>query len=420
MNMRIDQQADVVIVGAGIGGSALADVLTLGGLSTVVLEKTLEHQDVVRGEWLSPWGVLEATELGLTEVYEAAGANRPVRNIYYDELMSREESESNMLDMAQGLPEQPLCLGHPTTCNLLNKKAAESGAQICRGVSQIHVTPGSPPEISFRWRDDDYNITPRWIVGADGRNGLVARQIGCESAHDQEHHLFSGMLVENAEDWPEDLQVIATEGDVNVLAFPQGDGRVRVYLGWPKEDRGRLIGPDNQQRFLENWQLDCIPHSNAIVQATPISQCITYPNYDAWIDSPVREGVVLIGDAAGRNDPIIGQGLSIAHRDVRSVRDAMLSEKNWTTAMFDSYVIERKKRMAKLRTSARLTSLRDSAFGEDGKKLRQGIHERIGKNPDLIAPMVAPFTGPESFPAEVFSDAFTTQIVGQPIWSDLP
>ena len=134
----------------------------------------------------------------------------------------------------------------------------------------------------------------------------------------------------------------------------------------------------------------------------------------------MREGVVLIGNAAGRNDPIIGQGLSIAHRDVRSVRDAMLSEKKWTTTMFDSYVIEHKERMANLRTSARLTSLRNSAFGEDGKKLRQGIHERIGKNPDLVAPMVAPFTGPESFPAEVFSDAFTTQIVGQPIWSDLP
>ena len=64
MNMRIDQQADVVIVGAGIGGSALADVLTLGGLSTVVLEKTLEHQDVVRGEWLSPWGGLGSNGIG--------------------------------------------------------------------------------------------------------------------------------------------------------------------------------------------------------------------------------------------------------------------------------------------------------------------------------------------------------------------
>ena len=38
---------------------------------------------------------------------------------------------------------------------------------------------------------------------------------------------------------------------------------------------------------------------------------------------PFVPGVVLIGDAAGHDDPIIGQGLSIAYRDVRIVRDLM-------------------------------------------------------------------------------------------------
>lgn len=420
METSFNQHPDVVIVGAGIGGSALAKVLAEAGLSIVVLEKTLEHKDVVRGEWLSPWGVLEATKLGLTETYEAAGANRPIRHIFYDDLSTRVESESKTLNMAENLPERPLCLGHPTTCNLLNNEATEAGAELLRGISQLKITLGSPPEILFRWQDADYALKPRWIVGADGRNGVVARQMGCESAYDPEHHLFSGMLVEHADDWPEDLQVIATEGDANVLAFPQGGGRVRIYLGWPKEDRKRLLGPGNQQRFLDSWKLKCIPHAESIVNATPASPCITYPNNDAWIDSPVREGVVLIGDAAGRNDPIIGQGLSITHRDVRLVRDALLGDKVWTTNTFSDYVVERKERMSRLRTSARLTSLRDSAFGAAGKKLRREIHERITKQPDLAAPMIAAFTGPESFPAEVFADEFVTQIVGQPIWSELP
>jgi menaquinone-9 beta-reductase len=35
--------------------------------------------------------------------------------------------------------------------------------------------------------------------------------------------------------------------------------------------------------------------------------------------------VVLVGDAAGHNDPIIGQGLSIALRDVRLVGEAILA-----------------------------------------------------------------------------------------------
>lgn len=43
------------------------------------------------------------------------------------------------------------------------------------------------------------------------------------------------------------------------------------------------------------------------------------------LDRPaVRAGVVLIGDADGRNGPIIGQGLSIAVRDVGLVAAALL------------------------------------------------------------------------------------------------
>ena len=89
------------------------------------------------------------------------------------------------------------------------------------------------------------------VVGADGRNGTVAKQIGKVLMQDPEHHLFSGMLVEGADAWPEDLQVIGYEDDVNFLAFPQGGGRVRIYIGWPSEQRSRLAGPDGPKRFLE-------------------------------------------------------------------------------------------------------------------------------------------------------------------------
>jgi len=228
------------------------------------------------------------------------------------------------------------------------------------------------------------------------------------------------MLVEDAYDWPEDLQVIACEGDVNVLAFPQGRGRVRIYLGWPSSDRGRLIGPQGQANFLASWQTDCVPHADVIANATPASPCIAYPNHDAWLDSPVRDGVVLIGDAAGRKDPIIGQGLSVTHRDVRLVSEALLNTLHWAPQIFDEYIEERRERMAKLRITARLTSLRESAFGADGKRLRQQIHERIVARPELALPFAAGFIGPENVPAETYEPAFLEEIVGEPIWNALP
>ncbi|MEM7098588.1 MAG: NAD(P)/FAD-dependent oxidoreductase [Pseudomonadota bacterium] len=414
------KNVDVAIVGAGIGGSALAITLARGGLSVLLLEKSVEHKDVVRGEWLAPWGVEEANKLQLTELYMNAGAHRVARHVGYNEFVSADEAEAQTLFLDQAAPEKPLCLGHPKTCNLLNDAAVSLGVEFARGISAIEVQPGRPPRLHYQHDGAAVEVVARWIVGADGRNGVVAKQIGCKFEHDPEHHLFSGMLVEGADDWPEDLQVIAHEDDVNVLAFPQGDGVVRIYLGWPSADRGRLVGPDGPQRFLDAWQVNCVPYADTIANAKPVSSCIGYPNYDAWVDHPVREGIVLIGDAAGRNDPIIGQGLSIAHTDVRMVSEALLGNQVWSVDMFDEYVAERKERMSRLRTTARLTSLRESAFGEEGKALRYQIHERLHATPDLAAPYAAGFIGPQNLPEEVFTPEFTAQVVGAPIWDPHP
>jgi 2-polyprenyl-6-methoxyphenol hydroxylase-like FAD-dependent oxidoreductase len=44
------------------------------------------------------------------------------------------------------------------------------------------------------------------------------------------------------------------------------------------------------------------------------------------VSSPLAEGVVLIGDAAGYENPLQGQGLSMAMNDVYEVSQALLSD----------------------------------------------------------------------------------------------
>ena len=106
-------QFDVVIVGAGIGGSALAIVLAQAGFEVLMLEKSDVHKDVVRGEWLAPWGVSEADELGLTDLYVAHGGHRIDRHISYGELVTPTEAESYAVNMMEAVGERPLCLGAP-------------------------------------------------------------------------------------------------------------------------------------------------------------------------------------------------------------------------------------------------------------------------------------------------------------------
>ena len=46
---------DLIIVGGGIGGSALAASMAKAGQSVLLLEKSTAYEDRVRGEWIAPW-----------------------------------------------------------------------------------------------------------------------------------------------------------------------------------------------------------------------------------------------------------------------------------------------------------------------------------------------------------------------------
>ena len=397
---------DVVIVGGGIGGGALAKNLAEAGLEVLVLERTLEYADVVRGEWIAPWGIPETKAVGVYPIYLANGGHHVTRHISYDEDIAPRLAEKAAFDLTTLMPDNPgpLCIGHPSMCNLLNEAATAAGATVLRGVSNTRVTPGSPPTVTFDHQGGTTTLRPRLVVGADGRHGKTAEQIGAKLQQDEPHHRFSGMLIDNVPEWPEDTQFISTEGDVNVLAFPQGGGRIRLYIGFALEQKTRLAGAQGPQRFLEAFRLKSVPGSDAIAAGRPIGPCLVYPNNDTWIDEPFADGVVLIGDAAGRNDPITGQGLSITHRDVRIVRDILLADSKWSSDAFVPYGAERKERMRRLRIAARITAILDAEFDATARERRgRAAERRRTMAPESLA-ILTPFIGPDALPNEPYSD----------------
>ena len=66
---------DGIVVGGGLGGSALADQLARMGRSVLVLEREARFKDRVRGENMLPWGVSAARRLGIYDDLIAAGGH---------------------------------------------------------------------------------------------------------------------------------------------------------------------------------------------------------------------------------------------------------------------------------------------------------------------------------------------------------
>src|SRR5262249_27047378 len=126
-------------------------------------------------------------------------------------------------------------------------------------------------------------------------------------------------------------------------------------------------------------------------------------NEARWPDWPPARGRGLMGDAAGHNDRIMGQGLYISYRDARLVRDLILDNREWTTDAFRPYAEERRERMRRLRFTATTSSILTAEFGPRAQRRRIRLREELARG-NFINPTLAAFLGPEVLPPEAFEE----------------
>jgi len=405
---------DLIIIGGGISGSALATVMARDAYRVLVLERAETFEDQVRGEWIAPWGVTEVRRLGLYDLLMQAGGHHLDRHITYDETRDAALAEASALPLnifAEEVPG-PLCIGHPKHCQTLIEAAARSGATVIRGVDVNSVTLGSAPQATFTVDGEARTARARMVAGADGRNSMVRAAANITLNADRPHHMFAGLLVEGVTGWDEHDQAIGTENDFAFLAFPQGDGKIRVYGSYSLDDRARFSGSDGARRFLDSFRMNCSPLNRHIAEGRPAGPLRSYANNDTWTDTPFSEGAVLVGDAAGWNDPIIGLGLSITYRDVRIVSDLLKGSAGWGPALLAPYAEERLERMRRLRFVASIQSTLDAEFGDAARERRRSYFERSASDPTLGMHGFAVMGGPEAAPAETFTAAYRERVLG--------
>ena len=394
------QTKDVVIVGAGIGGSALAGALAADGLDVLVLEQTEVYEDRVRGESMMPWGVAEARALGLEQVLLDAGAHIAPTWVNYHLPDQADEIPAGMI-----IPDVPgsLNLRHPEACAALELTARTAGAAVQRGTRDLDLTLGAEPKV--RWRDaqGDHEIACRIVVGADGRRSRVRKALGLELERAPVLNHIAGLLVEGLVDVEDEHDVIAGEGDLMMATFHQGGGRARVYLIPGVSQADRWVGAGNVEKFLSDCAFQCLPFGKHLAAGRAAGPLATYPGDDTWIDRPYGDGAVLIADAGGYSNPIIGQGLSIAMRDVRSVRDVLRGD-DWSPAAFGDYAEERSERLRRLRFIANTVAITEAEDADNRDARRAKWGELLATDPRAFLLLVGAFGGPETTPADSFDE----------------
>jgi len=409
------QTFDVIIVGGGVGGSTLAANLAAAGLSVEVLEREPVFLDRVRGEWIAHWGVAEARQLGVYEPLLASGGHHLRRSVIFDELLAPAQAAADVLALDDLHPAAPgpLCMEHVAMQNTLLRHARSCGAKVRRGVSALKVEAGTSPTVHFMHDSVAFTHGCKLLIGADGRSSSVRRQLGLALDEQPVDHLISGLLVSEAEAWPADLQAFGKAGEVMYLIFPQGQGKVRLYVEYALKDRGRYSGAQGTRNLLAAFNADSLPGGEALSAATPSGPCKAYPSQHARLEHPYAPGAVLVGDAAGYTDPILGQGLSLTLRDVRMVRDILLASEDWSVSAFAPYGLARAEATRRIGQSTRFAARLFTRFDAEDLAARARAMQRMAAQPELKGLLASAFVGPEVMPAELFTDAFHEALFAQ-------
>ena len=404
--------AEVVVVGGGVAGCALAIRLADAGIAVRVLEREQVYRDIVRGEAMVPWGFREAVELGIAEtILQADGASVMTKMVPYDEGLGVEDAQRRSRDLSTAVPNAPgvVGVGHPELREALATVAVKAGAEVVRGVRRTAIMAGATPSVGYETDDGPRTARCRLIVGADGKMSATRSALGMTLFTTQARVRLSGMLVDDGGVWDRAETAISVDGRNQYIVLPRADNRLRLYVGRGVDDPEPLRGISAVREFMNAFRTPIFPNSNALAASTPIGPCATFPMNDAWVDEPAVPGAVLIGDAAGWSNPVTAQGLSISMRDVRVLSEALLGSSDWTPHGLAEYVQERRKRMSRLRFASALTDLLTGFGIPDRLARRSRMFKLLHRRPELGAALDAVHAGPWEAPDEAYTpDILTT------------
>jgi len=312
---------DLLVVGAGPAGSALAIRSAREGLRTVLVDRARFPREKPCAEYLSPETLRQLDLLGVLPAVDAAGG-ATLRGTTV--AGPRGARLTGLFDRTTPLPFRATGLGVPrrTLDHLLVRAAQEAGAHLLEEhtVTELLYEGGGVSGALVRGPDGRLSpIGARLTVGADGLRSVVARRMGARFHSRPARIAFvchAGVsdLTDHAE-----LHVSA-RGYVGLN--PLGGGLGNVALVVPAHAAGPARG--RPQAFLFE-QLERFPGVRGRVSPERVERpvMVTGP-FGARARRVTAGGALLIGDAADFFDPFTGEGIWAALQGAAFAADTAL------------------------------------------------------------------------------------------------
>ncbi|CAK9312490.1 unnamed protein product [Citrullus colocynthis] len=316
----VDGDADVIIVGAGVAGSALAHTLGNDGRRVHVIERDLTEPDRIVGELLQPGGYLKLIELGLQDCVEEIDAQKvygyalfkdgkntrlsyPLENFHSDvsgRSFHNGRFIQRMRKKAASLPNVRLEQG--TVTSLLEKKGTIKG---------VHYKSKNGEEKTA--------YAPLTIV-CDGCFSNLRRSL-CNPMVDVPS-CFVGLVLENCQ-LPFANHGHVVLGDPSpILFYPISSTEIRCLVDVPGQ-KVPSISNGEMEKYLKTVVAPQVPPEihDAFIAAIEKGNIRTMPNRSMPAAPQPTPGALLMGDAFNMRHPLTGGGMTVALSDIVVLRN---------------------------------------------------------------------------------------------------
>jgi geranylgeranyl reductase family protein len=302
---------DVIIVGAGPGGSAAAIQLARQGWQVLLLEKHTFPRDKVCGDFISPRSQQVLANLGCLDQVAELGAHRISGGNLF---VNGRQITSSTIPGRGGLPDYGYVLPRLIFDEIVFRQAQQSGATTIEGctVKEIYFDQDGVTVEAVQDRRP-VRFRGKMIIGADGVHSIVARKL--KMAPQDSRSVIVALRayfenVQNAEGMAElffDDSFFPGYGWI----FPLGGGRANVGIGMVRDVYQHY--DINLRKAFDDWLERDANARACLSEARLEGRIVGWP-----LNTYRREAcnfaprALLVGDAGSFVDPINGEGIHTA------------------------------------------------------------------------------------------------------------
>lgn len=373
----MNQDYDIMIVGAGMVGLACARLLADTGLRIGICETQEISLPELNDDYDLRVSALNKNSQQLIQTIGCWDAIQSLRSGPYDKMHVWDQADAFQLDFSAAELAQDY-LGYIVENSIIRKALHDNLPQNIEWLCPIKLTSVVETDDRIQLITEDGQVyQTKLVIGADGGHSWLRQQVGIEvKTYPYQQQAIVATVKTALAHQQTAYQCFLTTGP---LAFLPLDNAYHSSIVWSADDAFA-------KQLLALPKIEFAAELSAIMSSRLgsvelVSEIKFFPLHMRHANEYVKSGVALMGDAVRTIHPLAGQGVNLGFRDAMDLAAVIKTAINKKHNFASVSTLKKYQRARKSQTIAMIVAMEffKQAFAKQGDKFSKLRNNIIGK-----------------------------------------